>query len=270
MSVANDGSLSQNGESRRTVQSVDRACAILQLLAQEANGCTTSEVGRHLCVHKSTASRMLSVLENAGMVVREPLTNRFHLGLRILTLAGSILSRLEVLRISEPLLRRLAEATQETVNLGVRFGNEVVNVAQIPGPNILRSFDWTGKSSPLHRGAMARALLAHLERSEMELYLATVNAEGAGIDPVDFWAMIEQIRHQGLAINRGEFHSDVFAVGAPIFDGRGRCAVSLAVAGHSERFHEDRVEELGRLVIETAATISRQLGHPTGRSPVII
>lgn len=269
MTVAHQESLSQGGESRRTVQSVDRACAILQFLAQAANGCTTSEVGRHLGVHKSTASRMLAALESAGMVVRDPLTNRFHLGLRIVTLAGSILSRLEVLRISEPLLRRLAEATQETVNLGVRFGNEVVNVAQIPGPNILRSFDWTGKSSPLHRGALARALLAHLERSEMEVYLATVNAEGAGVKPVDFWAVIEQTRHRGLAINRGEFNPEVYAVGAPIFDGRGRCAVSLAVAGHSERFHEERIEELGRQVIETAATISRQLGHPTGRCVVI-
>ncbi len=264
MTAAHPASLSLHGNSRRTVQSVDRACLILQLLAQASNGYTLSEVGRHLGVHKSTASRLLAALEDAGMAVRDPLTNRFHLGLRIVTLAGSILSRLDVLRISEPLLRRLAEATQETVNLGVRFGNEVVNVGQIPSPNILRSYDWIGESAPLHSGALARALLAHLERAEMEVYLATANAEGAELKPAEFWSAIEKIREQGYEINRGELSPDVYAVGAPIFDRRGQCCAGLAVAGHRERFGDDRLPELIRQVMETAATVSHQLGYPVG------
>ena len=256
--------LSQNGESRRTVQSVDRACAILQFLELETNGCTTSEVGRHLGVHKSTASRLLAALESAGIVVRDPLTNRFQLGLRIVTLTGSILSRLDVLRISEPLLRRLAETTQETVNLGVRFGNEVVNVGQIPSQYIRRSYDWIGESAPLHQGALARALLAHLDRAETEVYLATANAEGAALKPVEFWSAIEQIRQQGYAINRGELSPDVYAVGAPIFDRRGQCCAGVAVAGHSERFGEEQIPALISQVVETAATISHQLGYSIG------
>ena len=102
-----------------------------------------------------------------------------------------------------PVLRRLAEATQETVNLGVRFGNEVVNVGQIPGSNDLRSYDWIGESSPLP-GALARALLAHLERSEMEVYLVSANAEGAALNPDEYWCEIEHIRLRGFAVNRGE------------------------------------------------------------------
>ncbi len=211
---------------------------------------------------------MLASLENAGMVVRDPLTNRFHLGLQIVTLAGSILSRLEVLRISEPVLRRLAEATQETVNLGVRFGNEVVNVGQIPGSNDLRSYDWIGESSPLHRGALARALLAHLERSEMEVYLVSANAEGAALNPDEYWCEIERIRLQGFAVNRGEFNPEVYAVGSPIFDRLGRCSAGLAIAGHRQRFSEMRIEELSHQVVEAAATISLQLGYPNGRYAV--
>jgi IclR family transcriptional regulator, acetate operon repressor len=269
MSAANQGLQSLDSEGRRTVQSVDRACAILQVLAREENGSTTSELGRQLGVHKSTASRMLAALDSAGMVERDPLTGRFHLGLRILTMAGNILSRLEVLRIADPLLRRLAEATQETVNLGIRFGNEVVNIEQIPGPNILRSFDWIGKSTPLHRGSLAKALLAHLSNPELEAYLSAVNADGAGLEPGEFWSAMDEIRRKGYAVNRGELNHDVYAVGAPVFDSHGRCHASLSVAGYCQEFHESRIEELGRQVIDTAATISRQLGHPVGRYAVI-
>jgi DNA-binding IclR family transcriptional regulator len=269
MSSASQGPQPLDVDARRTVQSIDRACTILQLLAREEKGSTTSELGRHLGVHKSTASRMLAALDAAGMVERDPLTGRFHLGLRILTMAGNILSRLEVVRIADPLLRRLAEATQETVNRGIRFDNAIVNIEQISGPDILRSFDWIGKSTPLHRGALAKALLAHLDRLELEAYLTAVNANGAGLEPEEFWSAMAEIRRRGYAVNRGELNRDVYAVGAPVFDSQGRCHASLSVAGYCQAFHESRIEELGRLVIDTAATISRQLGHPIGRYAAI-
>ena len=256
-------------ESRRTVQSVDRACTILQLISSAENGSTTSELGRQLGVHKSTASRLLGSLDDAGMVERDPLTGRYHPGLRILTMAGAILGRLDVLRIADPLLRRLAETTQETVNFGIRLENEIVNIEQIPGPNLLRSFDWIGKSTQLHQGALAKALLAHLDPSELEAYLANANAEGASLDPREFWKAMQEIQTSGYAVNRGELNPQVFAVGAPVFDGQGRCCASVSVAGGRENFSESRIEHLGREVWNTAATISRQLGYTVGRLAVL-
>ena len=270
MSANDRDSVIEDPDKRRTIQSVDRACSILVLISNDAGGSTVSDLARQLSVHKSTISRLLAALENAGMVERDSQTGRFHLGLQILKMSGVILGRLEVLRIADPALRRLAEATQETVNLAIRFKSEAINIAQIPGSNILRSIDWTGKTTPLHRGAAAKALLAHLDRSELECYLILVNASGANLDPAEYWSSIDEIRLNGFAVNRGETNREIYAVGAPVFDSRGRCCASVSIAGYRSALSDTRIAELAPQVVETAAIISRQLGHPVGRFAAIV
>jgi DNA-binding IclR family transcriptional regulator len=99
------------------------------------------------------------------------------------------------------------------VNLAVRYRHEILNIDQIAGPNIIRSIDWLGKRAPLHSGAAAKALLAHLEDAEIETYLNGADAAGTDLEPTQFWGEIEKIRTQGFAINRGELDPLIFAVG---------------------------------------------------------
>lgn len=260
---------SPEAESRSPVQSVERACAIVQWLALQEGGGTASELSRHLGVHRSTVSRLLAALAYSGMVERDELTGRYHLGLQILTMSGSILSRLEVLRIADPAVRRLAETTQETVNLGIRHGETIVNIEQVPGPNILRSLDWIGKTAPLHRGAGAKALLAHLSDQEFADYIVAARVIDPDLNAERLRNEVREIRAAGVAVNRGEIDPRVYAVGAPIFDSQGRCCASISVAGTQSELTDERVSDLARKVVATAAMVSRQLGYSAGRFSVI-
>ena len=65
------------------VQSVDRAVAILEILARDGEAGVT-EVARELGVHKSTASRLLAALDRRELVAQDAARGRFRLGLGIL------------------------------------------------------------------------------------------------------------------------------------------------------------------------------------------
>ena len=86
------------------VQSVDRAVAILEILARDGEAGVT-EVARELDVHKSTASRLLAALDRRELVTQDQARGRFRLGVGIVRLAGAASARLDVVQEGRPVGR---------------------------------------------------------------------------------------------------------------------------------------------------------------------
>ncbi|HEV7663808.1 MAG TPA: IclR family transcriptional regulator [Chloroflexota bacterium] len=258
---------------RRTPQSVDRACALLDFLLRCAErGASLTEVAAALDVHKSTGLRLLTSFETASLVMRSPASGRYQLGLGLVALAGSVLGHLPILRIADPQLRRLAEDTRRTVNLAVRHRDQILNVDQISSPDVQRSPDWLGRRAPLHKGAAAKALLAHLESAESEGYLTALESTEFAPAAAALRIDLAEIRTRGFAINHGEVDPQVTAIGAPIFDASGSCLASISIAwydGDNEGAVQQRLDELARPLLQTARTISRQLGY-TSRHNILL
>src|SRR5271157_3880093 len=95
-------------EGAGTVQSVDRAVAILEILARDGEAGVT-EVARELEVHKSTASRLLAALDRRELVARDAARGKFRLGVGIVRLAGAVSQKLDVVQESRPVCRALAQ-----------------------------------------------------------------------------------------------------------------------------------------------------------------
>lgn len=249
----------------RTIQSVDRALYLLGLLGEEGGGCSLNDLVSATNLHKSTVHRMLASLQGAGLVEKDAATGTYQLGLELVALTGTVLGRLEVVRIAEPHLRRLADETQETVNLAIRHKSDILNVKQIPGPRVHQSFDWIGKRSPLHKGAAAKALLAHLKEGEIKTYLRFAAEQSDNFNGEQLKEELREIRRRGAAINFRELDPNVIAVGAPVFNMAGMPCASISIAGACEDFDEAKIEELVGKVIEVGEMLSRQLGYQTTR-----
>jgi DNA-binding IclR family transcriptional regulator len=262
--MAKHGVASSLPQAPRSIKSVDRTCRILRYLMDQPAGGALSDIAAHLEVHKSTALRLLTELERAAFVERTA-RGRYGLGLANIAMAGTVLSRLEVLKVAEPFLRDLVRTTHQTANLTVRFGYEILNINHVLPSDMLPSFDWIGHRAPLHRGAAAKALLSHLRDDEIAAYVQ--DAPSKILDQSAFWDQIQQIRKLGFAVNRGEVDPTVYAVGAPIFNAEDRCCASISIAGYQEDFSEQRIREFSLLVIEAAQGISRRLGF-SGRRAV--
>src|SRR5215472_5554504 len=89
------------------IRSVDRAVAILDLLALEGWR-AGAEVARELGVHRSTALRLLATLERHGLVERDPRTARYRLGRRVAQLASSVRGEVDLRQAARPVCEALA------------------------------------------------------------------------------------------------------------------------------------------------------------------
>ncbi|MGH2350850.1 MAG: IclR family transcriptional regulator, partial [Chloroflexota bacterium] len=260
------------GQRSGSIQSVERAVAVLKLFGEAESELGVSELARRLKLHKSTVSRLLSTLEAGGFVQQDPRNGRYRLGLQLATLAGLALTQYELRDVARPLLQELAATSGETTTLSVLDGTEAVNIDQVLAPHPVKHLGWIGRRLPLHCTAAGKPLLAHLPRPALEQLLSrplTRYTARTITNPLLLRRDLNGIRAQGFAIGQEEYEADLSAVGAPVRDHRGDVVASITVSGPSFRLPPDRLLQLGSVVRHVADRISAQLGHRPAGAAVI-
>jgi len=154
------------------VQSVDRAIAILYLLAQRGEAGVT-EVAAELGVHKSTAFRLITALDTGGLIEQDGERGKYRLGRGILRLAAATAGGLELPTESRQVCRQLAAELGEAVNLAILDGAEATNILQEYGTSTITGRNWIGQRTPLHATASGKVLLAWMDAVALKEVLAS-------------------------------------------------------------------------------------------------
>jgi DNA-binding IclR family transcriptional regulator len=245
-----------------TVQSVDRAVAILEILARDGEAGVT-EVARELEVHKSTASRLLAALDRRELVTQDAARGRFRLGIGILRLAGAVGRRLDIVQESRPVCRALAQQVGETVNLAILSGRDALYLDQVAGPSALSPHNWAGQRIPLHATSDGKVLLAYLPEADLAESLTPPLARFTDrtiTDLARFPALLAGIRRQGYATAVEELEAGLTAVAAPVRNAEGAVVASISASGPSFRIPAERIPALADSVRRAAAEVSGRLG----------
>src|SRR5436190_4997626 len=150
-----------------SVQSVDRALTILEMLAREGEAGVT-DIASELGVHKSTAFRLLATLEAHRLVEQVNDRGRYRLGVGNLRLAGATTARLDVVTEARPVSRQLATDTGETVNITVRSDTSALYLDQAAGSSALQSHNWVGQRIPLHATSNGKVLVSELDDTTLK------------------------------------------------------------------------------------------------------
>lgn len=245
-----------------SVQSVDRALTILEVLAaQGASGVT--EIAAHLGVHKSTAFRLISVLEDHRLVEQVADRGKYKLGFGLIRLAGATSAQLELTREAQPVCERLADDLRETVNVAVLRDFWVVNLSQVRGPAAVSTYNWVGQPTPPHATSSGKVLLAYGPAGELDDFLARPRT---GYTPrtltsaADLRKDLAAVAGHGYGATVEELEAGLNAVAAPVRDLDGAVVAAVSVSGPSYRLGEDRIPEVGAAVVAAADEISRRLG----------
>ncbi|TMR20229.1 IclR family transcriptional regulator [Nonomuraea zeae] len=238
------------------MQSVDRAIAILEILARD--GATrVTDLAAELDVHKSTAFRLLAALEQGGLVEQSGDRGRYRLGFGVVRLAGAATAQLDLARESRPVCLRLAEAVGETVNIAMPQDGDTVNISQVRGPAAISGHNWVGQRTPSHATSSGKVLLAAGALRlppELERYTPRTITSEDGLD-------LAGIRERGWAVTVEELEVGLNAVAAPIRGGDGSVVAAVSVSGPSYRLTPDRLPEVGELLVEGAGEISQRIGY---------
>jgi IclR family acetate operon transcriptional repressor len=242
--------------SNSSIQSVDRAITILEILARE--GATrVTDLAVELDVHKSTAFRLLAALEQGGLVEQSGDRGRYRLGFGVVRLAGAATAQLDLSKESRPVCLRLAEAVGETVNIAVPQDGATVNISQVRGPAAISGHNWVGQRTPSHATSSGKVLLAfgalRLPAEQARYTPATITEPGL--------LGLAAIRERGWADTVEELEVGLNAVAAPIRGSDGSVVAAVSVSGPSYRLTPARLPEVGELLAEGAREISQRIGY---------
>jgi IclR family transcriptional regulator, acetate operon repressor len=228
-----------------------------------------SEIARRVDLHKSTVSRILATLQQQGLVERDPETRRYRLGLEVVSLAGPLLSSLDVRRVAYPILQKLAERRGETSALLLWNGTASVCVEQVPGRHLV------GHSTPI--GArLTHALSASVQvflGNQPEAAVDELLSNGTIPDPhlaggvTAYLRRIREVAETGFAVNYGETLPDEVGVAAPVFDHRGAIAAAAQISAPRFRIARDDLPRLGALSSDAAREITAALGGSSANGP---
>ncbi len=245
------------------VQSVDRAVSVLEILARLGEAGVT-EIADELEVHKSTASRLLGVLENRGLVTQAKDRGKYFLGAGVLRLAGAAAVRLDISQEGVGVCRELADELGETANIAVLDDTAAVNIMQARGAASVTAQNWLGRRTPLHATSSGKVLLAHLPPTLREGLLARTLprfTEHTVTGTAALRAELETVVERGYAIAREELELGLAAAAAPVRAHDGKVIGALSVSGPVYRLDPDRLPELAERTAAAAAGLSRRMGY---------
>ncbi|SDD22763.1 transcriptional regulator, IclR family [Geodermatophilus telluris] len=247
------------------VQSVDRALSVLEILAAHGEAGVT-EVAAELGVHKSTAFRLVAVLESRGFVEQLADRGKYRLGFGIVRLAGAAAAQLDIAQEGRRIAEALAADLEETVNIAILDTDRAVNISQVRGPAALSTHNWVGQGTPLHATSSGKVLLAHAPEPVRKDVLSRELPRftpGTTTDPDALQRDLDRVLEQGWGATVEEYEVGLSALAAPVRDASGDVVAALSVSGPSFRMHDEDFPRLARRVVAAAEELSRRLGFFT-------
>lgn len=252
---------------KNTTPAILRAVRVLEWLADNPDGGSLSEIARSLRLPFSTAYETLCTLVALRLLNRAPGSSRYSMGVRVLEIGMSYLSRTNLVQEFQGTAGRVARQTGETVQLAVRDGREVLHIAEVSGTRSIRVVTDIGRRLPCHTASTGKALLACISDDEVRgLYRRTSLARMTPHSLDSLPALLKElaaIRSRGYAVDAQETYEGIQCVGAAVFGSNGTPIAAMSVAMPYTPAGVARVEDVAGIVCEAATAISRRLGHPS-------
>jgi DNA-binding IclR family transcriptional regulator len=247
-------------ESLRSIRSsapaVVRSAALLGVLASPDGGpMGLSALARCLDLPKSTVANLCAALEQVGFITRHQ--GRYNLGPRLMELGAAYVDRIDVVQSFREASARLRWASQETVQLALLDGTDIIYLARHDGTQPVRLAAGLGRRMPTTCTALGKALLAEMDPSEVQSRLATLHTlpvltPHSKRNVAELLEDLDAIRERGYAIDDEENSVGVvcYAVTLPTMapiSARRAISVTLLKARETPSLRERLVEDLRTL-----------------------
>ncbi|WP_375389944.1 IclR family transcriptional regulator [uncultured Amnibacterium sp.] len=260
---ASDESASLDAKQRNQyrIESLAKGLQVLRLFDETVTSLRLREVVERTGLPMPTAFRIVSTLEEEGFLDRTD-DGVLHPGVAVLTLGSAALRGSSLVSASERPLRSLAQATGETVNLGVLQGDQVLYLVRLRNADLVTANIQVGSTLPAAFTSMGKVLLAYLTPEELAERVADATfGTGQGPNAVGSRAalteQLEQIRERGYAVQDQELALGLRSVAVPVFAGGSAPVAAINVAVSAAR-HD--VDALRGPILERVLAAAHEIG----------
>jgi DNA-binding IclR family transcriptional regulator len=247
-----------------TIQSIERAAAILRLLSGRERRLGVAQIAGELDLPKGTVHGILRTLTGVGFVEQDESTGKYQLGAALLHMGSSYLDGNELRARALNWADALAARADESVRIGTLHDTKVLVVHHVFRPDDSRQALEVGALLPSHATAMGKVLLASNRYASTELASAALPSyTAATMTDWDVLApALQEVLERGWAADVEELVVGVASIAAPILDRRGVTVGAIGISGPVERLIQSGAPrtDLVSFVREAARAVSRDLG----------
>jgi DNA-binding IclR family transcriptional regulator len=247
------------------IESIKRAIQVLNSFTLNEKELGVTELSKRLNLHKSTIHRILITLEDEGFIVKNQITQKYYLGMKLFKLGNILQNQMEIRSLALPIMKELAQKTEESIDLNIVSDGKRVSIEKVESSQDIRHIIQLGKSLPLYCGGSGKALLAFLPEEEIDRFIKETKLEKLGpntiTDPEKLKGHLIKIKKNGYAISFEERLLGSISIAAPIKDYSGKLVASLSVSGPISRFNKKKISLYISLVKEATCRISLLLGY---------
>ncbi len=245
------------------MNSLRRMLDVLELVTREQSTVDVEHICRALGYAPASAYRYVRELTRVGLLVRLP--GGYALGPRIIELDLQMRESDPLLTHCRDLLRELVAQTGLNALLSERYDDKVINIHQEFGLDAEALNFGRGSVMPMHRGATARIILAHLGARPLRRYYDSHRHDPdlgpQAHDWQTFSRQMRQVRQAGYCVSHGELDEGKVGLAAPIFDETGRVFGSVTLVGLRQRFDAMAEADLAERVTHAAALASQRIAR---------
>jgi DNA-binding IclR family transcriptional regulator len=244
------------------VQSIERAAAVLRLLAAAPDGLGVADLGNALGLAKTTVHGILRTLHQVGFVEQDHSGAHYHLSDAFGRLGDTYLDPNELRSRAINWADSLASRSGEVVRVGRLVEAKVVVVHHVFRPDDSDQDLDVGTTLPAHATALGKAVLAFdtsgaARPRKLEAYTTRTIT-----DPARLAEELAAVRARGWAGEFEEHTVELASIAAPIRGLGGLVVGAVAMAGRVERICDSRLRhraDLVTMVRATATAIGRDL-----------
>lgn len=260
------GAVSTSVQATGQVQSLTRGLTLLELIAQANGSVALTDLAQQAGLPNSTTHRLLTTMQQQGFVCQVGDLGLWTIGSHAFIVGSSFLQSRNLLAMVHPMLRKLMEASGETVNLAVldNSDHQAIIIDQVQCTALMRMSAPIGGKLPMHASGAGKAFLANLSDNQVSslLHRKGLHAytHATLVSPVHLKDDLAQIRRRGYSFDDEEHALGLRCIAACLFDEHREPFAAISISGPISRITDDRVTELGALVISAAKEVTLAYG----------
>ena len=248
-----------NNSARRTLE-------VLELLASSDEALTVSEIAKSLCIPKSSAFDLVSVLLEKNYIhLHNTKAKTYSLGFSTYRIGMAYINRADLYAAVHPLLVELSEKYRQTFYLAVEDNGEIVYLDKVESDAPIRSICRIGSKNLMHLTGLGKAILSGYSEQKVRSIIKEpleIRTENTIRSVDELLKETETIRQRGYAIDIKEDNQMVCCVAAPIrgADGSVIAAMSASLLSADDTTLQT-LEMLAKPICAAALEASKRMGY---------
>lgn len=256
--------MAEEKETKNPVQSAERIFLVMEMLADNGE-MGLMEISAALGLHKSTVHRLLMSLIYMGYAKQDESTQKYMLSYKVVSMAGKLLDRMDIMQVAKPYLERLSDLSGEAVHLVAREDNNILYIYKIEAKvGTIRMVSHVGMVHPMYCSGVGKAIMATLPEKELrQIWNESIIEKKTDKTIVDYEEMLrvlEEVKRNGYALDDEENEKGVRCIAACLRSYQNEVKYAFSISGPTSRMTRERVKELSVDVKKVQEELSRELG----------